>query len=272
MEPIKINVKDNFKHTQIAFLVDREDFMKEVIKLREYFNKRSNKKLLPFVPTSFDKWFTTLQDWGGTKDHFLKGSPMARERSLNASKLLAEGKKKEAKFEIKILNLLLNQWKHFSFELHIEKLLKKYKLPSTCFRALAKIVTCNQVDDLDWSYCKITLEPSGIKSEEITPSRIADEPNCFIKISPYLSKAELSKEFEANLKDIINLYKKSPYGYKTYKKDTISNIKRDRSWYWTNKKGQSYGKIRRSLPENEQGTSDDFIAKAIQQYKRNLQT
>lgn len=272
MEPIKINVKDNFKHTQIAFLVDREDFRKDIIKVRDYFNKRAMKNEFPFASEKFDEWFSSLKDWGGTKDEFIRGSKLAREKSQKAYDLLKQGKNKEAKFEIRIFNLLLNQWQHFSFELEVEKLLKKYKVPSTCFKAVARVIVCSQVDESDWSFCSINLGSSGIKAEEIIPSKIIDEPNCTIKITPYLTGAELSKTFELNRNKIISLYKASPYGYKVYARDTVSNIGRDRDWYWKKTKEKlSYGQILKLALENGERISRQGVIDAIQRYKKNLE-
>lgn len=265
MEPIRINVEDNFKHTQVAFLVDRPDFIDDIVRYSSKWLETST--VLP--SEMFDIWFSTLIKQGKNRDQILRDSKEAQLKSLKAKILINQKKYNEANEIIKGLETLFRDNDNLDFKGDMGKILLDYQIPSTCFKAVARAVICNVIEDSDWAYYNLTLESAGLKAERIIPSRVTSEPRFEVVISPYISKKEWGNIYDQNINIIKDEYKNSQYGYKEYAKDTISNIKRDRKWYWANKNGMSYAKIWKEM-ENETGLSDDYIAKAIQQYKKNL--
>lgn len=268
MEPIKIGVKDNFKHTQIAFLVDRSDFIKDVIYLRKKWLKSEK----PFLSKSFEEWFNTLKSHNKTRDLLLRDNRKIGEKSLVAKKMISEGRKEEAKKVIDELQILFRELPNLDFKGDLGETLTKYQVPSTCFKAVARAIISNEVSDSDWQFYNLMLKPSGLEQEQIIPSKNNLEPVCEIRITPHMPKTDWDNIYKTNIEKIKDLYRNSPLGYKVYAKDTISNIKRDRDWYWkkTNEK-LSYGEILKLASENGERISRQGVIDAIQRYKKNLE-
>ena len=265
MEPIKINVEDNFKYTQIAFLVDRDNFLEDVIEYRKKWLKTDK----PFLTKSFEEWFNTLKEPGKTRDFLLGQNAAIKRKSLLAKGLIQQRKRDEAKRVTSELQILFRELPNLDFKGDIETSLVRYKVPSTCYKTIARAIISNEIRDSDWQFYDVVLKPPDLEPEQILPSRNRIEPVCELTITPYISRKDWDYIYRTNIEKIKVLYQNSPFGYKVYGKDTISNIKRDRKWYWANKNGISYNDIWIKL-ENSLGTSNDYIAKAIQQYKKNL--
>lgn len=272
MEPIKISVEDNSKHTQIAFLVDREDFRNDVVECRKNLTLKLKPLKIPLTSSDFETWFNLLKQRGLSKDSLLRDNKLIRQLSNKARILIQKNRKTEAKRVVKDLDIVFRRWQEFDFKKDVNNLLRRYKVPSTSFIAIARAVMCSQIQDSDWSYCEAVLEPYDIKPEETTPSRMMNEPNCLIKVTPYLATSELASVFEKIKMDVIKLYRASPCGYKIYAGDTVSNIKRDRIWYWQKTiEKLSYGQILKLALKNGEKISRQGVIDAIQRYRKNLE-
>lgn len=221
---------------------------------------------------AFDVWFSTLIKQGKNRDQILRSNKEAKLKSVMAKILINQKKYKEAKKIVKGLETLFRDNDNLDFKGDMEKILLDYQVPSTCFKAIARAVVCNVIEDLDWTYYNLTLEPAGLKSERIIPSRITSEPRFEIIITPYISKKDWDSIYDQNINIIKNEYKNSQYGYKEYAKDTVSNIKRDRAWYWDKEKqGLSYEEIRKkALLDNNEHISRQGVIDAIKRYRKNL--
>jgi len=268
MEPIKINIEDTFKHTQVAFLVDRPNFISDIVRYRSKWLETN----VALPSEAFDVWFSTLIKQGKNRDQILRSNKEAKLKSVTAKILINQKKYKEANKIVKGLETLFRDNDNLDFKGDMEKILLDYQVPSTCFKAIARAVICNVIEDSDWAYYNLTSEPAGLKEERIIPSRITSEPRFEIIITPYISKKDWGNIYDQNINIIKNEYKHSQYGYKEYAKDTVSNIKRDRDWFWKKTKEKlSYGQILKLALENRERISRQGVIDAIQRYKKNLE-
>lgn len=92
-----------------------------------------------------------------------------------------------------------------------------------------------------------------------------EEPMVAIFINPETMIDEIKKLMSSEVEELFKKAKR----YNMVSR-TSQNIRRDREWYWMNKQGLSYGKIWEKLSKMERTHDVNGIAKAIQQYKKNL--
>lgn len=265
MEPIKINVEDNRKHTQIAFFIDDDRFTKDIL----YYRQKWLQVNKPFLSRSFEEWFDSIKDKNKTRDELLRKDKEIEKMSLIAKDLNKQGKGGETERVVGELQTLFRKLPNLDFKGDIEEILIRFGIPSLCFKAIARALISNEINDSDWQFYDVILEPPHFEPDLRTPSRIIQEPYCAIILTPYLNKTQLGEIFERNKNKIVELYENSRYRYRTYSSDTVTNIKRDRNWYWLNKNGMSYTKILNEV-EHNRGITWGGISQAIRQYKRNL--
>lgn len=215
IRPIDIKIKDNWRYGEIAFLVDRDDFLEDIIEARKRLG------LSTFIPH------------------------------------------KEI-LEVEWTSLSLSQADKLSPI--VEKLRKKYKKTHHFYLVIEAAILCGVVADGDFmrTYCTIIFPGDD-------DFFFTSEPHLAIIFTP-----------ETKLKEIIASFKKEAAGgKKSYKEfvlktkrttqDTISNIKRDRKWYWMKKNGLSYSQIHKQATEKgKEAITRDGIIKAIKQYKERL--
>ena len=89
------------------------------------------------------------------------------------------------------------------------------------------------------AFCEI-LEPEEIKVDH--QWGMFREPEMVIVITPETKVDEVTQLFKKDIPDLVHEFKERIQS-KRKLPDTISNIKRDRDWYWKHKAGLSYQKI-----------------------------
>lgn len=251
MKPIKIAVEDNNLFMKISFLLDRKDFLSDIYKARKEL--KINKLL---SRTEADLAYKKRQETA-KKQYGIK-----------------------SKYTIEI---------NFGFDAKLEgkiwDLIKKYKKSFTFFNIIKNAILCNSIADEDFAtriykgktsfsfgeqvknrpcYFQLATPPEVkplLKNPEVSSSIELDSAEAAIIITPETTIKDVISAYRMIKKRISNIYPN------WYSPDTISNIKRDRKWYWLKIAGWSYSKICKNEDEN---TTRDSVIKAIKQYEKRL--
>ena len=235
IDPIEINVADNKTFGQLAFRFDKPSFLKDV--------KRSRRKL------------------GINK---LVGNRLVEGRELKVGRAWARytpAQQEAAKhYGISGVTILTDA------DLETEKLVKKYNFPILFVSAVKHAIMSGKVTEknLERKAECVLIEPEDYL--ELAKQGTYEEPFLAIQFTSDASEKDILKAFRGRksvLRDYRRVAKK-----RNKEPDTISNIKRDRDWYWKNIKGMSYGKIW----SGQKGISKEGVAQAIEQYKKRLES
>ncbi|HGJ66791.1 TPA: hypothetical protein ENS27_15625 [bacterium] len=245
-EPVNIKISDNLRYCLVAWLMDRGDFLDDLQKTRRLLG--IDKKLVGYEAVK--EWFKTeLED---------------------------EQQKTPIK---KVFDPLSGGGSRFIFpktesEKLTIKLLEKYHKPPLYFEAIRYAIVSGVVTDKEFTktaFCQI-LPPDYqmIDMEhDITNFVDHDQPVMVIVISPETQLKEVVKVFREEVPHLRTEYVAGYLKSKQLTPDQISNIRRDRRWYWMHEQGMSYKTI-----FNKEGkeTLDDVdgVIKAIKRYQKKL--
>lgn len=214
ISPINIEVTNDFKYEIVAVLVDREDFLEDISKIRKDQPVSSYETVRKIIQSR-------LNDVNYAADYFDQGHIVA-------------------------------------------SIMKKYKKDYNFheiiwFAIFAGIVTDQELSN--FSYLHIINPKSFAKLIELTDvDKIL--PMTAIVVHPEATETDILQTFR-EYKDMI---KKQG----AYVPDTISNIKRDRKWYWLNKEGLGYETISQRAKSESIVVSWSAVRAAIKQYKNRL--
>lgn len=228
IEPTIIKVDDLWKHTSIALIVDREDFIKDI--------QNTRKKIQ----------LTKLYEYS-----VIDKSDFSKEQS----DLVKSGSYKKSNSEKNIAFV-----RSVEIIRYLPELYKKYHLRPEYYRIVLFTILCNEVKNQDFVSDTFSFMGSEYKSfnQDLGDnSKWLQKYSGFIVVDPSTTSKELLDEFRW-YKSKLNI------------PDTITNIKRDRKWYWLKKSGLSYAQVhKRALDDGERITRDGVI-KAIKQYSEKL--
>lgn len=225
MKPITIEIKDNWVFGEVAFLVDRDNFLKDVGKVRKELGIAKLMTLSEMI------------NW------------LRKER-----KELDEG--------------LLSRRQSYAIA---NELRKKHRRSPTFFHPIMSAIFCGVVTEDDFPsipFCRL-IYPKMLPIDVYTLSG-GFEPRIAIIISPETKLDEVIQVFRTEVPKVVEKYKKDVLKSKRPPLDTISNIRRDRGWYWLKKKGLSYEDIRKRAVSGGEHISRDGVIKAIKQYRERL--
>lgn len=230
IKPIEIKVDDKWKFGEVAFLVDREDFLEDIAKARKLLGI---KKLIPNTEIAINKWK------GEEQNEALKAQLIKELSTVTRSQKIKD------------------------------KLLKKYHKPLFFANILDAVILCGNVTDKDFSttaYVQI-IDPMDY-IERHKHRKFLGYPRIAIIISPETKLSEVKEVFRKNVPSEMDYFKNEYLNSKSKLHSTISNIKRDRRWYWENKNGNSAAKI---CEKSDLNIDQKSVEKAITQYKKHLQ-
>jgi len=219
IEPIKIEIDNPRRLCDIAYLMDRDDFLQEVVRLRK-------------------KW--------------------------QIEKLITP--KKELDWE----SFLVKNRQIDEFWQDIDSLRNRFKLTSNYNKALIFAIVCGVVNE-------DTYHTSFWAS--IDNDMDVGAPTMFvIYFTADTTEKELLKTFNEYKTQIKTLRKIKPLdrffqSVGNTQPDTISNIKRDREWYWKKKQGKTCLEIAKEDKQKGSIDPEDYvetIKKAIRQYRKRL--
>ncbi len=219
-EPVRIKIKNKKKYCDIAFLVDRKDFLKEVTRLRQ-------------------KWQIT--------------------------RLI------KPKQEFEWASRMVKKGQYDSFWKDVAPIRNHFRLTANFDRAIYMAIISGYIDDK--IYETAYWRPVDNDMDVGTPTRFA------IYITADTTKKELEaafREFKTQVKTIrkIRPFDRVYLSYGDAPPDTISNIKRDRKWYWKKKQEKTHLQI--ATEDKERGGIDpekykETVRKAVKQYEKRLQ-
>jgi len=236
MTQIEIEIEDPKKFANVAFLVDKADFLEDAAKLRQKWVQNS-------LVVPYEKYY----DWYSNKFHkpskilFKKHHEELAKYQNKYRFKVGEGIPAQAKKELERVYRILPQW---DFHFDMLHLTSKYHRPRFFVRVAIVATVCGKVTDKDYESVYINTTPMGIP---ISISPIAPAYPWLLefelRFSPWTKETEIVEAFRS--------FKNSEKSFEYYEKvwgkilnpDTISNIKRDREWYWRNLDGKNYKDI-----------------------------
>jgi hypothetical protein len=241
---ILIDYADNRKFSNIAFLVDNDNFIEDIIISRMQLGLNNL-----IEPEQVLNWCNTqYQDW--------KIGPYKLQDN-NGEKKLEVCNKSESVLESIIINLIIKYNKNIKF------------FGIILFTILSGKVTDNNI-------FLHNLEKKSFLMRYIFSQKGYRELE---KVEHHMEIKNGKKVFrslhidvypETTHEDIMFHFNKIKENF--IYRDTIKNIRRDREWYWMHKEGMSYKQITDKAFMNGINISRDGVIKAIQQYQKNLNT
>lgn len=233
-------ITENRQYAQVAFLVDREDFLTDVYKARE-----------DLVPKGLVK-YELVPGWE------------AREGIGNTT----------------IKDIWLAVFETFPYikksDRIAETLRRKYKKTPNFFRAIKYVILCGKVTDEEFSTAYAALI-GGTKylpklANLIYPSR--QLPEIGIIVTPETTWQEVRRAYKTQMPFLRSIYEKEILKPEGVLSDTFSGVKNHRKWYWLNKAGRKdrlgYEKIFALVKQEANITSLDTIRRGIQAYTKQL--
>ncbi|MFH1971498.1 MAG: hypothetical protein ABIJ05_03905 [Patescibacteria group bacterium] len=230
IEPVTIKITDNWRYCLVAWLMDRDDFLADLQKARKELG--INEKLVDYKIAK--EWFKA--EFEKEKGRFI--FPKTKSEKVTAN------------------------------------LLTKYHKSPLFFEAVRYAIVTGIVTDKEFArtaFCQV-LPPDYqmIDAEhDITNLVDHDQPVMTIVISPETKLKEVARIFKEEVPHLRTEYVASYLRAKQFAPDVISNVKRDRRWYWLHKQGMSYKDI-----FNKEGKKTlydlDGVIKAIKRYQKKL--
>lgn len=217
MDKIDIQIKDNKEFGDVAFLVDKPAFLKVVERLRK---KWGFKQLI--TPDKFNEWKYGLFD---KREGKLKEQEVLRK--------LPYDHLSDADLDLwneKIKRVMPD----IDFECDVRDLRIEFKKPETFDQAIAYAIVCGVIPDGIYRSTYYEIEIPTI------PERLQDRTtHVAIYVTPQSQQADVLKVLSEIKKRV---FKGRGDGYdpffSLYNKDEVTNIQRDRRWYWRNLQGQ----------------------------------
>jgi len=257
---IDIEIKDNRKFAEVAFLVDREDFQADIKEVRKTIELSKFPYVFPTYP---------YEEANKLAGFYKKG-----QISVSGTREMLE----EFCREKGLLNLYALDKVLGAAVIFAKSLIKKYNKNRLYIPiVLASILTARiqeedfrstQMFEINHKVIQEELALLG-KNEEIVTISVNRESTAkevqrtFDFIQKYYFKTKKTKDNDG----LNNIYEDT-YGGKLA--DTIPNIKRDREWYWLKKDKLSYAKIVNLEKQKGITISPEGVKKAIDRYKSHL--
>jgi hypothetical protein len=248
---ININCKNTLAYQDIAYLVDKPEFLSLLTELRA---KYQIKKLIPL--NDFENWYLKKLK----EDLRIYGTE--KKMLSEAKRLYGDKNKKPTDKE------LFDSWPyHQKFDWETKLLTRKFNRPSYFNLIIKQAIVCGEVDDASWQPTYATVLPQEL------PLDGNDLPEVVIVISPMSRLTDVEKVFK---EEVPNIFKNEKWKFKyqiTVKKDTTVNIIRDRNWYWLSLEGKEPRYIYNNDIDNPKSNNIylEAVTKAITRYKEKLQ-
>lgn len=231
--PIKIKINDERRFTDVAFLVDRDDFLEDLNKLRK--EKGLNKE----KPYGSEKHWALDSIWGVTREQLFKHNDAVApfedvlQNTNETAELTHKQRKKLMSKYRKAQRILPGN----AFVQDIQAIRNKYHRPPNFDRIIAHAVLYGEIRDEDYVTAEIEID-----YPEVDIVDYDREPQPQIKIYPNASIKDIQEIFQNQLGEIMRKYQEEILEGKISRYDTKNNIERDREWYWMWKKEKENGR------------------------------
>lgn len=229
MKPVQIEIEGAWRYGLVAFLVDRDDFLKDIEEARQ---KLRIKKLL-------------LRE--------------AIEKRLEAKNIALTKRKYGDKAEALRFRLVAPN----KFDDIIIKLQNKYHKSNNFQNVIKFAIICGLVVEKDLENEKPLIWAANSNTEKAQEAFFRF-PQIAIVVNPETNPDDVRSK-------LINFIKTGKqYSKEWVLPDTVTNIKRDRIWYWQQKEGMSYEEIRKKTKKIDQPATWQAVRNAISRYKTHL--
>lgn len=265
MNMVEVEISDARRYTQVVALVDRNDFLDDICSIRERLQITS----YPYVVGKYAD-----VEANNLAQAYKKGLMTISEFCLALKELCLEKNLVFADLDKKLAMV----------NIYAESMVNKYRRERTFVPVVIAVILTNLIYDDDFRSTSILslddatvkqiardLEDSAIKNKRIMTIQVSRESTVdevkrtllFIKryyfhVSKGDGDDELTQIYDEN-------HSTTDYP------DTISNIIRDRAWYWMHQSGMGYKSIWKASKDNR---TDNWqgVKIAIDRYARHLNT
>jgi len=262
---IKIDIKNPKRFGDVSLLIDRPDFIVELWDLRKKWNidskgikKDNNKSWYAFPWLDEPKKLSKKQEQDAL---YLFNSLVYVEVGLNP---IEEDKRLEK--ALKYCSEKIPQYaSQFQFRFDVIQLRKRYKRYPNFDSIIAHALLYKNVTDSEYVTCELKLQYAGFDQ-----SKPFKEPYPAIVFYPRATVEDITKIFREESEKILHEYETKYLNGKIFSPDTVSNIERDREWYWLHQLKLSYAQISELQTKQNGIASRDMVIKAIKRYEKLL--
>lgn len=251
IEPMIIETENDKVFEQIALLIDREDFLNDIFLIREKF--RLTKQL---TLSHYHKIQALKFKHSESITKFLLDLKLKNYDPEKLIKILSKPVKSNlTQKEHKLLKIYENRFVSKIFRKSVRELTRKYVGYDgyRFYQVVACAIIYGQIPDENLGKSWF-IQFANSKNDQFLD--IIGRNNYFLKI--HISDRVKKSDFDDMYHELKDILKKPS--------DTITNIRRDREWYWMHRNGMSYSQIlKKSLGISKQG-----VIEAIKQYKKRL--
>lgn len=254
---IEIMIEDVKQFALVAFLVDRDDFINDVINIRKELKITSVPYIFPEFP---------YEEANNVVDYYYKGVCTICDASECFKEISAENHIWFSSLDRTLATALI----------FTESLVKKYGKGRLYLPIILASILTGTVQSADFSSTHILTIDRKV-AQQILDEFYGNETITTIQVNRESTWSEVEDTFRSIQKYHFGTKKADDNdGLMQFFSDTIphdklpdtvSNIKRDRKWYWQHTNGMSYGEIWKQEKKLTKGA----IIQAIRQYKRALE-
>lgn len=232
MQPIDIQIEDDFKFQIVAFLADREDFLKDLEQIR---NDLGLKKLVPYEQV--------LKYLEAKKDEAQKDS----QKTESLDQIREDGTATPIITSSKIAGII--RW-----------LEKKYKKNSSFDMVLAFAILAGVVKEAE---LKETAHLQYLDARVLENFTLDGHFQVSIVVTRDTRVEEVERIFNTDVQQIFKEMWDKP--------DTIPNVRRNRAWYWR-KKTMSWKQLYKSVIRDKEAQLEyESVRTAVRDYQTELQ-
>jgi len=242
---IEINIANNWRYGLVSFLVDRDDFLKDIDETRK---KIGIKQLL---------------NRDDVEEQFEKESTQETEKKYKSST-------PEQQKTMRQIGIKLPGKKYIKYDGIALSIQDKYGKSNNFRNVIIFSILCGIVNDkdLEKSYPSIWATNPSLGRNDVP----LHAPQIAIILDPETNPSDLFESYEQFIKKYSQLNKPLSYMWR-FNKDLgdRKNIRRDREWYWKNKFDKGYVKLQKEELSKKNNISVKAIEKAIKRYKEMLE-
>lgn len=264
MNMVEVEISDARRYTQVVALVDRNDFLDDICSIRERLQITS----YPYVVGKY-----------------------ADVEANNLAQAYKKGLMTISEFFLALKELCLE--KNFAFmnvdktlalaNMYAESLVTKYHRSRSCVPVVLAALLCNKVSDFDFRVTDIfRLNPESIKllDQDLNSGLVSGDEMITIVVTAESTQNEVVDRFKHIQKYIFKSEKRGidqttlglyqDESTDIHLNDTKNHIKRDRSWFWQKRMGNTYEQIWESIDEDEvaKGYDCERVTKAVRAYAK----
>lgn len=263
--PIILDIKDDRRFLLIALLVDRDDFREDIAEIRKKLGITSVPYVFPKYPYKLASVYVNL---------FKDKEACLEETIASLEDFCDENGLQNLSALDKTLGATITS---------ADNLIKKYRKGSQYLPVVIASILIGTIHEEDFSPTQLLILDKKSLQRLLKEAQDNEQPIIAIQVGRESDPEEVKKTFSAvsteffGGREIINAdgTGRIDYNPRFRTPDTISNIRRDREWYWKNKdyighKKIGYKKIWTASDPKDHTGDWEGVSKAIKQYRSRL--